>query len=464
MFGGKVPTECVQQLIRLMDFQPEEKIAVCCSGSFKVDRALRGLLPKATIWSNDVSLYSTAIGRLLTHDELKFEFIERFAFMEEALEGASYLRRVAGLLVAYEMSHYGGQTIYAQDHYAYYEEHFTRLVDSAEPKLEHFVSQCPIDAYHARDWRVHARDAIANGMTIVGFPPYFRGCYEKMFETLAANMRWQEPDYEMYDPHELSDIIGWIQGSGVRYCILTDQVLDKYEVSAQYRSGLQWPTYLYASTGKTSFRRFYPVGRAIRYKPVDPMLLKKNSRVEVVEVPAWMTSYIKDIYLAKFIIHTGGSYNLAVLVDGMLVGCIIYAYNNKYLKAALVGEVYLLSNVTITREARLSKLVAKLATSGEVIDMLERFSMMRFNVVSTTAVTPRHVSMKYRGIYELAHRRKSEWGLTAGQNHLRYISEVRRDETIGQMYRWWWRQYGAPHIAEQNKLAQARIAKQEEAA
>jgi hypothetical protein len=64
MFYGAVPTECIEQVFRIIDFSAWQKAYVCCSGSFRIERALKAKFPHLQVISNDVSLYSSAVGYL----------------------------------------------------------------------------------------------------------------------------------------------------------------------------------------------------------------------------------------------------------------------------------------------------------------------------------------------------------------------------------------------------------------
>ena len=63
MFTGAVPRAVVEQILRTVDFGVWGDVYVCCSGSFRVDRAIKEHHPNARIHSNDVSLLSCGLGR-----------------------------------------------------------------------------------------------------------------------------------------------------------------------------------------------------------------------------------------------------------------------------------------------------------------------------------------------------------------------------------------------------------------
>src|SRR4051795_6503776 len=99
MFIGAVPMPVVNQLLRAVDCSSWREIFVCCSGSFRVDRALKERYPQKVVRGNDVSLLSSTVGALLTDAPFAIEFTGRLAFFEDhALE--TFPDRVAAVLVA----------------------------------------------------------------------------------------------------------------------------------------------------------------------------------------------------------------------------------------------------------------------------------------------------------------------------------------------------------------------------
>ena len=446
MFAGTVPTACIQQLFRIIDFETWPDLYVCCSGTFKVDRALRGKCPDARIHSNDVSLYSSAIGALLTGAEIDIRFVDRLAFVEPHLEGKPFAAHVAAVVICLEVGRFKAKNEYARRHFAYFEQHFATLLEAATAKLTKVAEDCRLDSYFCDDWRAHVDQAIEAGGAIVAFPPFFRGDYEAQFKFLETNTEWDAPAYDLYDPGELHDILTRIDDAGINYCVLSDQVFDDFAPVLEYAAGRKKPHYAYARTNDSSLRRLYNPAKPIRYKPFDPLGAKPDAEVTVAPIDSGIARYIKDVYLSKNIIHTDTAFNFAVLIDGCLAGCLCYAIS-KYQVVEGVKSLYLMSDVTVSRHAKLSKLVAKLATAKEVVGVIERRLVSRFQHVVTTARTSRPVSMKYRGIYDKLSMHPSDDPDEPGINIIQYGS-MTRDESVQDIYQWWVDKYAPKAAAE----------------
>jgi hypothetical protein len=135
-------------------------------------------------------------------------------------------------------------------------------------------------------------------------------------------------------------------------------------------------------------------------------------------------NFLKDEFLAPGIAHASGEMNFLVYVDGMLCGGFIFSRS----KFGVHDKIYLLSDFSISRERKLSKLIAMLATCHQVVRHFELRHVVRINAIQTTAFTNKPVSMKYRGIYKLANRKPGM---------LNYESEI-RDGTYQDVYRDWY--------------------------
>jgi hypothetical protein len=429
MFVGAIPIECIEQLAAVMPVESWRLVYSCCSGSFRADEALGSRFPMLSITSNDVALLSCAIGKLAVGDELPLTFKERLAFAEDAIGGAKAdpMDRVAAVMVAFAMSKFKGNNLFAQKHFAHYQEHFAHYVAGARERLEKRLSSIRITGFNACDFREHAKEGIARGAAIVAFPPTYKRGYEAMYKFLEQNVNWTPPTYDLWDPELLPEWVTSLDEAGAKYAIWADHLLPGREPVAGFFSSTNKPVYLYGSSTQASVRRKVHPVEAFRYVAVTPEQVKKDATVSVVRATSAQMNFLKDHYLAKGIAHISGQFNFLVLLSGRLVGGFILARD----KFGHGDSAYLLSDFSIVRENRLSKLVAMMATSRPVIDIVERALFQRIRKISTTAFTDKPVSMKYRWIFTLVGRK---------EKHLNYESAVRPGD-YQSIYREWFRKY-----------------------
>ncbi|MFH7241761.1 MAG: hypothetical protein ACHWZW_02820 [Spirulina sp.] len=440
-FFGTVPGKCVEQVIGVVPFKEWPAIYVCCSGTFRIEQALTQALGSgAPIYSNDVSLYSSVLGAWLTDRPFALTFQDELAFVQERFN-EDFCAGVASVLVAHEMSRFVRNNDYSRQMFGYYVEHFEMFHEKAITKLGHLKETVSIRDYRARDWREHVDEAIAQGAGIAAFPPFIMGDYEKQYAFLDRCVTWPAPAYALYDPSQLDSILDKIESSGVPYCVLSDQTWpEKRQPMLHYVQGRKKPHFCYANSNRSSVRHLTSVNQPFKYEPVDVWALRPTSVVEVAQAPGDALNYFKDIYLAKNIIHTGGLRGYFVLIDGKYAGGIIYADCQRSTgKVNSRQALYVLSDLSVTGDRRLSKLIAMLATSRDVVRPLAVRLMKRVDWVVTTARSKGPVSMKYRDIYELVTRSYSE---EEERYILNYAAPVVA-KSPQQIYKQWFKKYAS---------------------
>jgi len=455
MFFGAVPDKLIEQILKVIDFGQWEETFVCCSGTFRIERGILQRHPDAKIFSNDVSIFSVPLGRYLMGEETPIQFHGQLEFVEELLQGAPYIDRLSALLVATDYAKHasGKPNVFKTKHSAHYRKHFAELTKKTSVKVAASMKGLTLSGFNACDWLLHAKEAMRRGAGIAAFPPFFRGDYEAMFRFVNENVAWTAPRYDLYNPEDLPLIVENIRESGSPYCVLTDQVLEGHTPCIEFVSGRKVPHFCYASTEHASFRRFYQSGTPFRYKPVDFTKLTPTTKCTIVPADHNGVAFIKDVYLQKTIIHSAGRGNFWVYLDDMLLGAIVYELGKYNGAGETEKQLYLLSDVTTSREGRLSKLVAKAALCKSVVHEMEKKFLERFDVVVTTARTKNPVSMKYRGIYDKRSMRPSDDPKDPpGTNIIQYARGPIVD-TPQQVYDWWWKQYGKQSVGQARNKA-----------
>jgi hypothetical protein len=403
MFIGAVPRPVVTQLLKAAQFAAWKEIYVCCSGSFRVDRALKTAHPLKVVRGNDVSLISCAIGAALTGREFPLKFIGRLEFIESEHELATFQDRVAALMVAMELSRFSGKNEYSREHFQHIRAGFHAYLAAAKEKLIKITTGFPLDDYYGGDFRDHAQRAVENGCGIAGFMPTYKNGYERIYRFVNEATEWPAPSYRLWDPKDLPEWLAGVRASGTPYCVITDHMLDGLTPSTEFRSTTNKPVYGYVNEGGSSFRRQRNRAASFAYKPAEPMALTPKSTVELVPASSAQMTFLRNIYLAKGIAHANGVANWLVHLDGKLAGGFIYTRD----RFDPAHDLYLLSDFCIVHERRMAKLIAMLALAHEPYDAWCKRFIVRPKRIRTTAFTDAPVSMKYRGIYELTSRKEN---------------------------------------------------------
>lgn len=412
-----------------------------------MDRAIKEAFASVDVYSNDVSLLSCAIGELAAGRQVDMRFTGELAWVEDIVATMSPQCRVAAIQLVLQLATYRGDNLFARGVNKHLRDRFDSMLAKTERMLTEFVDGMIIKDFYPGDFREQAKRAQENGGGVAAFPPTYKGGYESIYRYLESNTDWAKPPYSIWDPALIGDWIAGLQRSGVRYCVLTDHLIDGLEPRTQFE-GPGRPVYTYCDDGRSSLRRAPKKSTPFRYEPVDCASLRPDSQVTILAATNGQMNFLKDRYLARGIRHTPGMANFLVMIDGKLAGGIIFGLSAGvfYVKRG-DGEqhIFMLCDFAITREQRISKLIVMLAAGQALIGRLESRMVQRFDGVSTTVYTDKPVSMKYRGVYELAGRRNGE---------LNYVSKVRR-QTCDEIYADWWERYGSP---DGNPAHAARLA------
>lgn len=441
MFVGTIPKNAVAQALRCVDFAAWPSIYVCCSGSFRWERVLRERLPTVPLSGCDVSIYSVAIGKWLAGEALEFTFRERLAAFEDQAAGADPRRRLAYLLVAAEMSAYRGNNLHSRTMFAEYLAKASGMADAAEAKLEAMSREIGNYSFFAGDFRVHAEQAKQSGGGIVGAPPIIKGDYEAYYKFLDQNVVWAQPPYELWEPDLLPQWLRGLHDADVPYCIVSHyRQIEGFEPAFEFTAGYR-PLkiiYGYSNAARTSSLRAVSNKSApFLYDAVSPQELSGRETVQIIAASTEHANFLKDVYQQRGIFHSNGHMRYFVYLNGKLAGCFVYKKSRiATRRPSQIGNVYLLSDFSITRERRISKLIAMLATGRDQIEIVRKHFMAPVDVVDTSAFSRSHVSMKYRGIFKL----KSRTQMPDGRYELQYTSAV-REKSNAEIYREWFRRY-----------------------
>jgi hypothetical protein len=459
-FLGVVPTTLIETIVDICRPQDWPAIYVACSGTFRTER---GLLTKfrdrrLEVQSNDVSLLSTALGRAGRGERFRFQFKGELAWIEElGLSGAE--DRIAAILLGLTYSSFvgGNRTRFKDQHLEHMRAHFAEYVESTSKTVLKILRAMPISGYFAGDFRDHIEMAIDRGAGVIAYPPTFKGGYEKLFAFLHANVEWSEPKYRVFDPqHDVKPVLERLHASGIPYFLYLDQEVDGFEPTVRFQARGKRDIFGYGRAAASSWRASKSSARPFVYDPIVVEQLTEQSRLAVLPVPEANISFLREAFLKRGIAYGTGDYGVLVFLDHMLVGAISYR--------KLMGtrtQLFVLTDLVITREGRLAKLVARAATCREVFEPFEHQQLTRYDRISTTVFSDHPESMKYRGSWKV-HSREEIDG-PAGRYKVSYVSDV-RTETLAECYAWWWRRDGAKQVAQaRSRAPQGRSADAEAA-
>ena len=428
MFIGSLPKKVIQQAISHIDLNNWRGVHVCCSGSFKIEQAIGSVNTTIPIHSNDVSLISSIVGYAKTGYEIVFNFKNDLDYLNKYLSTDAETQ-LALIAYAMQLGKYKSDNQYCNARRDFLEREIEAIIQSNKERAKKYLEQISISSFFCGDFIQHIEAAKDSGSGVMVFAPTYKGGYERLYKVINDNVDWaNEPSYEIYDPKQTHDIIERLYDENRNFIFFADQQYDDIKPTMVYE-GSNKPIFAYTNSRKSSIRRDSNRARAFKYTAIDTNLISEKSKVTAVVATSETMNFLKDIYPAKGIKHKNGMFNVLFYVDGMLAGGAIYSlpqFGDK------LRQIYILSDFSLSRRRKVSKLIAMLATSNQIIDYINKKYFINIERVLTTAFTKKPVSMKYRGIFRLDAKK---------DGFLNYSSEV-RDRTLDEIYGEWFKKYG----------------------
>lgn len=404
-------------------------VCIGCSGNFTIESVLSGL--GRTIHSNDVSLYSGAIGYALTDRVLPIRVKHpEFTWLEPYL--TSGVDSVAALLLCLEYLHFAMKPdqAYAARTWDAVRRRWSDLHAATAKKAEAALARIKIASYSPMDV-VEFVQSRSRDDGVMAFPPTYKGGYERMFKAIDAVFEIDPVPYTVFDDERMGTLIESITDRR-HWALYWDRDIPELAdrlVGYSQASALSHPVSIYASGGTS---------RVVRpWQKLEPVNLERVSDslagpLELLELTAGQLNTLRSEYLNKSIATASAEIRLAVTVGGKLAGVCAFSRSR-------IGnwcDVYMMSDFAVAPTAfpRLSKLILAVVLSAEVRDLLCQKYATNIQSIGTTAFTDRPVSMKYRGLLELQSRKPGR---------LNYVGKAGK-WTLAEAMQWWTKKYGAP--------------------
>jgi hypothetical protein len=377
------------------------QVYVGCSGAFTVEQILSKASPKVKLWGNDVSLYSGVLGAYLAGQTFRLEVQEeKFAWLAPYL--ADEEGKAAAVMILFEMLKYEkANNLFKQRHWAHYLKHFESFHQGTVAKLQERKKEIRLEGYTSRDI-FDLLDEIPKDAVVIAFLPTYAGGYERMFKRLEEIFDWDRPSYGLIDEERKKRTVMKMMEQD--YLYLDDHEWKGLPMVAVVRKARMKPVYVYSNMAAlhrgvmkqqrhSEFVPFARLGDEDEIAPASKLIISPTTNRVV--------NYYRDVYLSKGVgIPADGEVPLVAAVDGKVFGFLIYS------RMQGGGDVYLLADFVVnsTRYRRLAKLLLLVTQTREVKRLLEEKFLLEIPKCRTMVFTDKPVSMKYRGLYQLARR------------------------------------------------------------
>jgi hypothetical protein len=377
------------------------EVWVGCSGAFTVEQILSRYAPKAKIWGNDVSLYSSVLGAYLAGQTLdlsvreeKFEWLTPYLIDVEA--------KAAAVMVLFEVLKYEkADNLFKQRHWAHYLNNFEGFHQATVARLRERKKEIRLECYTSKDI-YELLDEMPEEAVAIAFLPTYAGGYERMFRRMEEIFDWDRPNYGLIDAERKAAILENMKQRD--FLFLDDKEWPDLPLVAAVRKARMKPVYIYSNMealrrGVMKQQRhaeFVPFSRLSDEDEITP-----ESKLTITPTINRVVNYYRDVYLSKGVgIPADGEVPLVAAVDGKVFGFLIYS------RMQGGGDVYLLADFVVNscRYRRLAKLLLLVTQTREVQRLLEEKFLLEIPKCRTMVFTDKPVSMKYRGLYQLARR------------------------------------------------------------
>ncbi|QKY79941.1 hypothetical protein PQD13_gp29 [Gordonia phage Clawz] len=410
MFQGSIPADLRSIVREHYRAWQGDQLWVACSGNFTIERVVNSLTPPA-VHSNDVTVYSCAVGEWLTsrqvHHELNEEHLDKTGWLEPFMQtGTDKLATI--MLCTRFLQFMEKNGMYYQRMMAGYRDQFAEMHAATVAKLD--AIEMRLTDFHPIDAREYV-DLIPADAAVMSFPPFWGGGYEKMWELLDKYFVWNAPTYEVMDIPGVMDLCAKIMDR-------EHWVLGVHEDVEEFRPYLRgrvqtalrgFPINVYSSGTQSRIvvprtkTEAIPMPKITRTDEI-----RADSHIALHPLTQGQFAGIRSQFLSKGIKPGSPLLACAVSIDGRVIGA--FAFLPPKFDP---DDVYLMSDfpVSWSQYKHLAKLIVVAAMSDETRQLLQRQLSSLVSKVSTTAFTNNPVSMKYRGLLKLHSRKDADDGV-----------------------------------------------------
>lgn len=421
MFQGSLPEKAIKVICNIAKNWKCNNIYIGCCGNLSIERSLAKFY-KGNIFSCDVTIYSSTLGRFFARKDLEIEWNDNYKgrcqYLQEYCD--TPIETVATMLLATDIMKFDNPDEKYMNAYAYrmlnaYEAQFPELHEKTVKTLK--AIKLRLTDFYCGDVMDYL-DNIKKDGGFISFPPFYKGGYEHMWKDLERIFIFEKPEYNIFDPekdiHNFARKVKRMEN----FIIGTERLLPEFKeyYSSTVLTGNGKPIYLYSSDKK---HKIYVKGKKRKYtlsvKRLSPEreTIGSPDNIKLCQLNHGQFDELRSVYLDKGIAPKTecAAYGVFTKDKDELLGCFAFSSSLTLtdFQTAIDGPtIYLMSDFSVrpTKIPKLSKLVLYCVLSKETRFLAERCKNGRVNSIVTNAFCNNPVSMKYRGLFELLHKRK----------------------------------------------------------
>ena len=405
MFIGAINPDMRSQLQSLAQEMTDLPVFVGCSGNFTVERVL-SKNNITNITSNDVSMYSSAIGNCLIRKKMHIGVkLNEFAWLEQYLTDAE--SQVATLMLCGEYFKFVLSDLpYYKRQAAAYRAQFDNLHKKTVLRVKDRLSALTIKNYFCGDVLDYI-ETVPEQAVFLSYPPTISCAYERLYKKIDLIFEWDAPRYSIFDDESLKRLFEkavqkkqWLIGS--------NKDLQQYEefLIAEFQPTMNTQPFKIYSNIKTRCRVTKPQ-RAYDPVPLERATDTLSGDIKLVRLTSSQLNTLRSVYMSRAVAWTATPDIIIGICDGdKLFGVLAFKKVGAHYRE--FADLYMVTDFCIAPSVykRLSKLILCIALSTEVQKIAEAEFQYPVKKIFTTVFTEKSVSMKYRGLFELFNRKE----------------------------------------------------------
>lgn len=398
---------------------------VGCCGNLTIER-IAYELGYREIFSNDVSLYSVYLGRMMAGVPIEVSIkAEEWEWLETYLEDPPGVMAVIQLLSSMALQA-GGDNPHAARLREGYIDQFPVLWEKTRERIAKATETKIVTGFFAEDV-IQFVDKVPKKAAFISYPPTYKGGYERMYRLVDRVFEWEEPTYSEFGHDELALLVKKVAKLD-KWALSWRERIDALPLVARVKDSVKAVPFHLHSDIETAY---FLAPRMKAEAPNVPRLGEVEEiagPLEIRRLPAEQFEALRAEYMDPSIEAGPVDQCFAAICGGKLIG----AFATPWARTGYGrwDSMMLQSDFAInpTSYKRLSKLVVAATLSVEVKNELERVRRERVNVMRTAVFSDNAVSMKYRGLYAQTKRKDARHSIYEGPAG---------KWTLEQAFEWW---------------------------
>lgn len=418
MFLGTTPAFLRPWVAREMREWNPRRVIVPFAGNFAIEGIAQLACPEAEVISTDVSLYSRALGFFFVDAEfdacLNEKGLELFPYFRGRNTPRDKAIQALFLADAAESMRKAEKVRYYRSLANHLKAEVEQYAERIGAKLDRFRDALPKKLVFYGTDAVPLLGSVGPDDFVYYDPPFWSDGYEKMFADMEKLWDFVPPTYtEFTDELKLSLLSHLRDRAKVTYWRTLnplDPTPEGFHEVYRYEYKPRLSCCVYSSRLRPPAVGFNPAlnEKVVNYKVLtEEHEIGPKSRIDVVRCPNAVANHYRMMWVKGVEMTDGGSTWL-FFVDGLLFGvCGIISGMQFSSDLALINTD---PTTPTSRYRRLSKLLISLICSKPFLAEVNDLTMWEHTGYTTAVFTNRDESMKYRGLFELAERKKNKAG------------------------------------------------------